>query len=381
MDSGAYFGLYLSDSRAPRFFKDDLTRIRFVPRDVNTPEIHIFNYAAHPEVFRLNYRSTEGAGLLTADYVAYLCERDKELTGADSIVFVGAIGGLIAIRGYECDENGHSTRFNDLYVAFVQQLFARGITDEAGLIESAKNLYIEYTSEEVWNALPDWEKRDIAYYFSPKIAPDLWDEWSLLYFQRQDSYARELMVKTGYWLAEQSLLITNETAVSVSLSIATVQTDLPVENTMFKLAAFGGIMAGKGHLGFLDGKLRLMNRTEVSCIKLGGLKIALVPGEIFPELVYNGCEYPALNPDKKNPATLCSIAGDENLLVFGLANDEIGYIVTPETFILNEKLPYIGIGVDADRSGHYEETMSMGPDTAYYIAAAFRKAVDALDVS
>lgn len=381
MDDGTYFTLYLSDSREPGFYKDDLARIRFIPKDANSPEIHIFNYASHPEVFRLNHRASKGASLLTADYVAYLCARDKELTGADSIVFVGAIGGLIAIRGYECDENGNDTWFNKLYAAFVQQLLDEGITDMAGLMENARSAYTEHSSEEEWNALADWQKEEYAYYFSGRIVPERWDEWAEAFLKRQDGYARELMVKTGYWLADRSLNITNEKPVSVSLELAKVQTDIPVANTMFKLASFGGIIPGKGHLGFLNGKPQFYKRSEVSLINLGGLKIALVPGEIFPELVYNGCEYPALNPGKANPETLCGIAGDDNLLVFGLANDEIGYIVTPETFFLDDSLPYIRAGLDAGYEGHYEETMSMGPETAYCIADAFEKAVNALNAS
>ncbi len=382
MDDGSYFSMFLADSRDPSFYKEDLTRIRFVPKDTNSPEIHIFNYSAHPEVFRLNYRYSPDKGLLTADYVAYLCARDKELTGADSIVFAGAIGGLIAIYGYECDENGNGMSFEKLYAPFVQELFDKGITDMAGLMENARKIYFEYyTNDDEWTALTDAEKKEAAYYCSPEFAPERWDELSNAYFERQDSYARELMVKTGYWLAEQSLLIENEKPVSVSLGIATVQTDIPVQNTVFRLASIGGIMAGKGHLGFVDGKLKLLERTEVSCLNLGGLKIALVPGEIFPELAYNGCEFTALNPDKQNPETLSSIADDENLLVFGLANDEIGYIVTPETFLLDKKLPYIREGWDASYSGHYEETMSMGPDTATHVAGAFEKAVNALDAA
>lgn len=383
MDNGSYFNFYLSDSRAPSFYKADLTRIRFIPKDKNASEIHIFNYSAHPEVFRLNCWSKSGVGLLTADYVAYLCARDKELTGADSIVFAGAIGGLIAIRGYECDANGNYVYLEKLYIPFAQELFKRGVTDKAGLIESTGRLYIEYYSEEEWNALTDAEKEEMSYYFAPDIEPDIWNEWSVAYYQQHDKYARELTVKVGNWLAEQSQLIANEKPLAVSLNVATAQTDIPVENKVFKLASFGGIMAGKGHLDFADGKMRILNRTEVACINLGGLKIALVPGEIFPELAYNGCCQAAqINPDKQNPETLSGIAKDDSLLVFGLANDEIGYIVTPERFLLDEKLPYIQAGVESGNySRHYEETMSMGPDTAYYIADAFKKAVNALDAA
>ncbi|MBS5874496.1 MAG: hypothetical protein KIC46_10310 [Clostridiales bacterium] len=58
-------------------------------------------------------------------------------------------------------------------------------------------------------------------------------------------------------------------------------------------------------------------------------------------------------------------------MVFGLANDEIGYIVTPNDFYLNEQAPYLDKAVDRLGRKHYEETNSLGPRTANRIAEVF----------
>jgi hypothetical protein len=35
------------------------------------------------------------------------------------------------------------------------------------------------------------------------------------------------------------------------------------------------------------------------------------------------------------------IAGDDNLLIFGVANDFTGYVVPPNDFLLNPDVPYV----------------------------------------
>jgi hypothetical protein len=46
--------------------------------------------------------------------------------------------------------------------------------------------------------------------------------------------------------------------------------------------------------------------------------------------------------------------------VIGLGNDEVGYIIPSYNFILSETLPYL----DEADGDHYEETNSLGPETA-----------------
>ena len=113
--------------------------------------------------------------------------------------------------------------------------------------------------------------------------------------------------------------------------------------------------------------------TELSILLLDELAIAMIPGEIFPELVCGG-DYGDASPENQNPVPLCEIAaqyGIESLLVAGLANDEIGYIVPPSDFLLNEDMPYLEKTMDYKGENHYEETNSVGPECADRIADTF----------
>ena len=106
------------------------------------------------------------------------------------------------------------------------------------------------------------------------------------------------------------------------------------------------------------------------------MTFALIPGEIFPELV-SGRGLKA-----EDPESLESIAGRygvEKLVVVGLCNDELGYIVPNSTFKLNDELPYIEPVEDGSGENHYEETNSVGIRTAEKIAEAFEKALLAMD--
>ena len=65
-------------------------------------------------------------------------------------------------------------------------------------------------------------------------------------------------------------------------------------------------------------------------------------------------------------------------MVFGLANDELGYILPPNDYLLHEKSPYIENGRDKHDRRHYEETNSMGPRTAQVIANAVEDIIKAI---
>ena len=79
-----------------------------------------------------------------------------------------------------------------------------------------------------------------------------------------------------------------------------------------------------------------------------------------------------------NPEPLLDIAkryGAEDLIVIGLCNDEIGYIVPPADYVLHGEYPFLTEAVDASGRRHYEETNSVSSDCAYRIAEAFEKAM------
>jgi len=180
----------------------------------------------------------------------------------------------------------------------------------------------------------------------------------------------ENVVRTGHMLADMALAVDNERELVPKLVSLTDTFALPLENIVFAGAVAADIIAHRTVSG--PGALGLALPTEVSYISLGDLPILLVPGEIFPELVtggFAGVELAAA-PEAHNPRTLYEITGEDELLIFGLANDMIGYIVPPSDFFVHPSRPYVERGVDSFGRIHYEETNSMGPDTAMAVAAA-----------
>ena len=183
----------------------------------------------------------------------------------------------------------------------------------------------------------------------------------------------------GEFDARENLLLTAEAIASCALSAeegrqllpdlkyAQVQWETPLNNTIFLYYKFLGILQNDVHQS-LTGAYYL--QTELTLVRLGDLTLALLPGEIFPELVSG-------TGDPEDPEGLQQIAaryGMEDLLVVGLANDEIGYIVPPSDFVLDEELPYL----QEAEGDHYEETNSLGPACAEDLAQAFEKACKAV---
>jgi len=146
---------------------------------------------------------------------------------------------------------------------------------------------------------------------------------------------------------------------------------VPMDNTAFWIYKLLGILNNKAVRA--ESATGYGVETEISILKLDNLAVALIPGEIFPELVYGG-EYGDAGIGDMNPEPLIRIAeeyGVKDLIIVGLANDEIGYIVPPTDFLVNEKLPYLERVVDAKGEDHYEETNSIGIECADVIAETF----------
>ncbi len=161
-------------------------------------------------------------------------------------------------------------------------------------------------------------------------------------------------VETGEYLADCVLAIENETELAPSVLSDTEIVRMRIENPMYHAMIFAGVLDVEiaADFGLLTG--RVSADTEVSLVTLGGMdgiSIALVPGELFPEL-----------------------RPDENVLIYGLANDEIGYIVAPENYRLNENVPFVQRCEDETGEDHYEETNSVGRD-AYMVRDAIEKLI------
>lgn len=193
--------------------------------------------------------------------------------------------------------------------------------------------------------------------------------------------------------AERNMTITAERLVEYALSIdpeseqelsprmqfSCEEFTVPLDNIAFLMYKFLGILNNNAIPA--ESATGYGVKSELCVLMLDDLALALIPGEIFPELV-SGADYGDANPDGVNPPPLAEIAagyGIGNLLIIGLANDELGYIVPPSDFLLNEKLPYLEKTMDRKGENHYEETNSVGPGCAAAIASAFESALQCLN--
>lgn len=148
------------------------------------------------------------------------------------------------------------------------------------------------------------------------------------------------------------------------ISLSTVDFEVELDNTLFIYYQFLGVLQADVRRS-ISGQYFMT--TELTVLQLDGLALALLPGEICPELV-EGTKNP------QDPLALRQIAQDsgvEDLVIIGLANDEIGYILPPSDFVLDPTLPYFR---EAE-GDHYEETNSTGAACAEQLAEAFRKAL------
>lgn len=117
-----------------------------------------------------------------------------------------------------------------------------------------------------------------------------------------------------------------------SLHVQTRTIVAPLTNPLYKLAFWQKVLPD-----VRDWRGRV--HTEISLIRIGGLWLACVPGELFPKL-------------GKQLKTWMHTAGATHAGVIGLANDELGYIVPSEDFVYPWN-PF-------NPGDHYEETNSIG---------------------
>ncbi len=101
-------------------------------------------------------------------------------------------------------------------------------------------------------------------------------------------------------------------------------------------------------------------RSEVDLLILDKTWVLTIPGEIYPEIVNGGVENPP-GADYKMPPfevpPVRQLMEGKFKLIWGLANDEIGYIIPKSEW--DEKPPYLY----NRKKRLYGEINSLGPDT------------------
>lgn len=177
---------------------------------------------------------------------------------------------------------------------------------------------------------------------------------------------------------EQEVVVPDPT-----LAVRTRALYLTVENELFWLALNAGVFDRQGYNYDEDELIGRRNvpdlLTEVGVLEVGGVSVLAVPGELLPELWlggYDGSHTGPLQTLVDDPVRtdvglapagpyLRDAAPGEHPMVFGLANDEVGYLVPPWNYKLDENSPWF----NEAPGDHYEETNSVGPDATSDVVA------------
>ena len=129
---------------------------------------------------------------------------------------------------------------------------------------------------------------------------------------------------------------------------------IPLANNNFRLGFALGVIR-HGTTGWMN------VRTEVSAFEIGPASFITVPGEIYPEIVNGGVVAPPGQDYRISPLEvppLRSFMSGQFKFVFGLANDEVGYIIPKSEW--DEEPPYLY----NNNNSPYGEENSLGPETA-----------------
>jgi hypothetical protein len=159
---------------------------------------------------------------------------------------------------------------------------------------------------------------------------------------------------------------------------------IPLDNKLYQMGRKLGVLKRKAFLWSGDPykaepaddkeeQKRLAVQTEVGWLRLGDVEVALIPGEIYPELVLDkvqdppdpGADFPSAPIE---PAIYKQLRAQYHMLI-GLANDEIGYIIPKRQW--DEKPPYCY----GRKKPQYGEQNSVGPETAPLVCKAFKELV------
>ena len=296
----------VADGRDPQVIDDAIVVIQVKGDDGKTLGT-VVNWSSHPEA--LGGKNT----LVTADYPHYLVARIEAALGGTAVFFSGSIGGLMTPLSV-------------------------GLKDEAGR----------------------------------EVPPETFAHAQVLGERAAD-------------IALQALRRAPAPAKSAALEYRSARVFVPLANPLFRIAFAvslfdrplftKGVVDRSTGLSLFKGVPLPLPRgedigTEIGYVRLADAEILLVPGEIYPELVMGGIQDPQdagadfLGAAKEPP--LGELLRAEYKMVFGLANDELGYIIPRAQW--DEKPPF-AYGRD---QAQYGEVNSVGDRVAPVLAEAYR---------
>lgn len=180
----------------------------------------------------------------------------------------------------------------------------------------------------------------------------------------------------GKDVASLVLATDNETELVPLINIKSQAVSVACDNTALLLARFIGVLNNDVEKTAFN-KVAIIS--EVSYMELGSKQIGvyMIPGELSPELESGNFFTAEESPlgTEADYKVLSEMSDCAHSFVLGLCNDEIGYIIPENDFVLHEWLPYFNIPYDDFERKHYEETNSVGPQTAGILLEAMDKLI------
>lgn len=142
-------------------------------------------------------------------------------------------------------------------------------------------------------------------------------------------------------------LIAKAEPVEPVLNVAHRQVEVKVDNFIFRLAERAKVTSAQGYSD--EGQIKMT--TEIGYAEIGdNIKIIMMPGEAFPEIVYGGfstAESSFTGEEYPYPALETLFDEGDEILTFGLCNDAIGYIVPDHDYNAKESHEMISVGPEA----------------------------------
>ncbi len=310
---------YFSNKNRPSCSSVDteIKRFVFTPDDSSITPTIILNMSAHPDVVGLATEDdpTKGHGI-SGDYIYYIGETINN-AGYNFMFFNGSIAGIYIGR-----VSAKADRRVDIAANYGREIgkMVLGMTmTEEEILADDYLMSLNLTSEQT-------EGHD----YTP------WYE--------------------GWQPVEETVV---DPILNIKLATVEVHVTNPVIKAAGKLGVVNYLIKKSGSEYYVT--------TEIGYMEIGkDVKAVFVPGEICTDLVYGGNALTAdgsVNNEDYAGQTLCEIFGDD-ILIFGLANDAVGYIVPENDYSM------------ALAFGHYQELLSLGENEATVMFEAYENLLD-----
>lgn len=292
--------------------------------------------------------TTPADGLVADTRKPIVFDPDIRVMHFTSVTNGATIGSIVGWANHPETPWGKNTEITADFCGVLRDALERGVTHEGKVLAAGVggiHLYVNGAVGGLMTTHPSVTVRD----------PYLQQEF------KEPSHDKSRAV--GHQLAVRilpKLTATNSASTDIApIGIRARTVAMPIDNKLFLAAAYLGLI-DRGHVSWEK------MRTEVALVTLGEASIACVPGEIYPEIVNGGIERPPGGDFDIEPVevpALRELMPGRLKFVFGLANDELGYIIPKSEW--DEKPPYL-----YGSKGVYGEVNSCGPDTGRLLHAA-----------